>query len=1090
MSNLSISQLPSSSGLTGTEVLPIVQSGTTVKTTVQDVANLGIMAAGTGVGSTIRINNNNSALGPYSTISGGLNNIIPEGNIGTIFDYQNQVYSGNTLNGFFENISPSSTLSGLGSGATFNFQFFEGILDYTNIQFGGSNYVNGDTLTFNGTLFGGISGIDNVTLQIDVENQGSTYSIIGGGQNNTIISVIGEITSVFNDSYTGNTLDGTFSNISPSSTSSSLGSGATFSFEFFEGSLNSVTIQLRGSNYVESNTLTFDGTLFGGTSGDDDVTLEISTTSQGGYTTIGGGEDNTTGILGIIDEFFNITYTGNSLNGNFSFRQPTSTSSGLGSGAFFEFQFFDGALNDVFIQNVGSDYVNGDTLTFDGTEFDGISGIDNVTLQINTISRIGEYSTIAGGSSNTSSSCGSTVGGGLGNRALNCFSTVGGGCVNRACGSYSTIAGGYSNVTLGFNSTVGGGSDNTSINNSTIGGGRNNTASCYSSTIGGGRFNTASGEDSTVGGGCGNRASNDCSTVGGGARNCVNGNYSTIGGGFCNRVCGFGSTIGGGRINFAYGNRSTIGGGCCNYTYNERSTIGGGSFNTALGQCSTIGGGNNNSVSGYLTTIGGGGCNIALGECSTIGGGYNNRAGISTGIINGYYNRRYLSLNLEGEFLNISPTSTLSGLGSGATFNFTFYSNDNYFDVTIQDGGSNYVNEDRLTFNGTLFSGVSGTDNVTFQIFTTTAGGHSTIGGGRYNTASGCNSTIGGGNNNTVNTYSSTIGGGVNNSVGIVGVISNYYDEIYSGNILDDNFSNISPSSTSSGLGNGATFNFSFDGGLDNISIELGGSNYVNNDTLTFDGTLFGGESGVDDVTLLIETETYGSNSTIGGGGHNCASANNSTIGGGFYNTSSGCYSTVGGGVLNTSSGGYSTIGGGKQNAVSCRYSTIGGGRFNTSTGDYSIMGGGRFNTASGFVSTISGGRSNMSSGSESTIGGGAANTASGQASIIGGGAGNIASCRYSTISGGLFNLSSGYYSTIGGGRCNRASACNSAILGGICNNTSTCNDAMIIGSCITADRACTTFVNALSVKNMPTSSAGLPSGTIWSDGGTLKIVA
>jgi hypothetical protein len=40
MSNLSISQLPSSSGLTGTEVLPIVQSGVTVQTTVQDVADL------------------------------------------------------------------------------------------------------------------------------------------------------------------------------------------------------------------------------------------------------------------------------------------------------------------------------------------------------------------------------------------------------------------------------------------------------------------------------------------------------------------------------------------------------------------------------------------------------------------------------------------------------------------------------------------------------------------------------------------------------------------------------------------------------------------------------------------------------------------------------------------------------------------------------------------------------------------------------------------------------------------------------------------------------------------------------------------
>jgi hypothetical protein len=38
----------------------------------------------------------------------------------------------------------------------------------------------------------------------------------------------------------------------------------------------------------------------------------------------------------------------------------------------------------------------------------------------------------------------------------------------------------------------------------------------------------------------------------------------------------------------------------------------------------------------------------------------------------------------------------------------------------------------------------------------------------------------------------------------------------------------------------------------------------------------------------------------------------------------------------------------------------------------------------------------------------------------------------------------------------------------------------MIVGSNICADRACTTFVNALSVKNIPTSDSGLPSGVIW----------
>ena len=47
----------------------------------------------------------------------------------------------------------------------------------------------------------------------------------------------------------------------------------------------------------------------------------------------------------------------------------------------------------------------------------------------------------------------------------------------------------------------------------------------------------------------------------------------------------------------------------------------------------------------------------------------------------------------------------------------------------------------------------------------------------------------------------------------------------------------------------------------------------------------------------------------------------------------------------------------------------------------------------------------------------------------------------------------------------------------------------MIVGSNITADRACTTFVNNLSIKNIPTSSDGLPSGSVWSNGGVLYIM-
>jgi hypothetical protein len=42
----------------------------------------------------------------------------------------------------------------------------------------------------------------------------------------------------------------------------------------------------------------------------------------------------------------------------------------------------------------------------------------------------------------------------------------------------------------------------------------------------------------------------------------------------------------------------------------------------------------------------------------------------------------------------------------------------------------------------------------------------------------------------------------------------------------------------------------------------------------------------------------------------------------------------------------------------------------------------------------------------------------------------------------------------------------------------------MIVGSCITANRICTTFVNNLSIMNLPT-SAPAQAGAVWRDTST-----
>jgi hypothetical protein len=47
----------------------------------------------------------------------------------------------------------------------------------------------------------------------------------------------------------------------------------------------------------------------------------------------------------------------------------------------------------------------------------------------------------------------------------------------------------------------------------------------------------------------------------------------------------------------------------------------------------------------------------------------------------------------------------------------------------------------------------------------------------------------------------------------------------------------------------------------------------------------------------------------------------------------------------------------------------------------------------------------------------------------------------------------------------------------------------MIVGDGITANRACATFVNELSIMNIPTSNVGLPTGAVWKNGTILEIV-
>ena len=215
-------------------------------------------------------------------------------------------------------------------------------------------------------------------------------------------------------------------------------------------------------------------------------------------------------------------------------------------------------------------------------------------------------------------------------------------------------------------------------------------------------------------------------------------------------------------------------------------------------------------------------------------------------------------------------------------------------------------------------------------------------------------------------------------------------------------------------------------------------------------------------------TETFDSITIVSGGGGSGPVVSLFEV-----NATGGTQSTqrVGAG---TAIGACSTLVGGESNNASGCYSFLGGGFTNTASGNSSFVGGGDLNAASSVNSVVVGGGSNTVSGSDSTVGGGRVNTASG---------------NLSTVGSGILNTASGSGSVVAGGGVNTASGFASAILGGEYNNTSIFEKAMIVGSNITADRACATFVNNLSIKNIPTASTGLPSGSVWNNGNVLNIV-
>lgn len=475
-----------------------------------------------------------------------------------------------------------------------------------------------------------------------------------------------------------------------------------------------------------------------------------------------------------------------------SYAPTTQATSGVGVGTKMTVQIVSNALVAYQTIAIGVNYQVGDTITIDGADIGGSTGVDDIVFTVDAVFDGG--STTTGGFNNDSFGIVNVIGGGANNSICAQSSTIGGGvdnCIGGFCsisdfGVSNSILGGTCNSVLGahhaivggenntisalYNSTIGGGVGNTITipliigtpsGNSTIGGGDSNSILSGASTIGGGKDNTACGDFSTISGGYNSTASGCYSTVGGGRDNTVSNAYSTVSGGYNNTATGISSTVGGGRDNYTLSYSSTVSGGSCNIADDDYSTISGGFCNSACGIATTIGGGLLNTVScnystisggygstvsGCFSTIGGGSCNDVSNIGATIGGGACNTAsGQAATVGGGVCNLSSCNVStVSGGFCNTSSsyTTTVGGGNQNVASN-----NSSIVGGGFQNTASGYR------------SAISGGENNIASNY------YSTVGGGRENTSSGNYSTVSGGYCNTASGACSTVSGGFCNTV-------------------------------------------------------------------------------------------------------------------------------------------------------------------------------------------------------------------------------------------------------------------------------------------------------------------------------------
>lgn len=202
MSDKKISQLTASATLTGTELVPIVQTGNTIRTTVLDIANLALSAANNGLyvsdGNTVRLGTNPLLEDTTIDLAGFLLSMGNDGNAALVLE-------------------PATGISRLGAfGAVTNNTYIT--VDDTisqiklNVDIGGGAFTQGinldgvnDSYKFGNNNTIALQIIGGITQTIKTFATGSNFGINVDYVNG--YTAMGDIDNVFNNFHTNLFID-------------------------------------------------------------------------------------------------------------------------------------------------------------------------------------------------------------------------------------------------------------------------------------------------------------------------------------------------------------------------------------------------------------------------------------------------------------------------------------------------------------------------------------------------------------------------------------------------------------------------------------------------------------------------------------------------------------------------------------------------------------------------------------------------------------------------------------------------------------------------------------------------------------------